>query len=196
MMRRWLLATGGVLLTVLVVSTASNAVDKPGVRKPAKSARAPMLPEFTADREADALRFVRAYHAELADLLEQLKAMNVQQYQRAIRELYHASEMLAVARARDPERYKLDLEAWQWKSRVELLTARLASSRDPSIEKDLRGMVAKQVDVQLAQHHLERDRLRQRLEKVETLINRLESDRDKMIENRLRKLARAKSSRL
>jgi hypothetical protein len=110
--------------------------------------------------------------------------------------LYQASELLAAARLRDPERYKLDLEAWQLKSRVELLAARLTSSGNPSIEKELRGMVAKQVEVQLAQHYLERDRLRQRLEKVETLIHRLESDREKTIENRLRKLSRVKSARL
>lgn len=194
-MRRLLLAMGGVLLCALVVSTASIAVDKPEIRKPARPQK-PVLPEFTAEREADALRFVRNHHTELADLLEQLKGMNLPQYQRAIRELYQASELLAAARLRDPERYKLDLEAWQWKSRVELLAARLASSRDPSMEKDLRRLLGKQVDVQLAQQYLERDRLRQKLEKVETQIRRLESDRDKTIENRFRKLIRVKPSRL
>src|ERR1700719_964914 len=103
----------------------------PKVVKPAE--RVPLTPE----REAAAITFVRQHHAELVDLLNQLKESKPAEYQAAIRELFQTSERLAPLSEQAPPRYELELEAWKVKSRIQLLAARSTMSGDKSFEDQL-----------------------------------------------------------
>ena len=79
----------------------------------------------TPEREAAVMTFVKQHHAELAELLVQLKASNSKEYEQAIRELFRTSERLAQIQERDMPQYELELKHWQVQSRVQLLSARV-----------------------------------------------------------------------
>ncbi len=85
---------------------------------------------ITPEREAAVNTFVSLHHAELESLLKKLKTSNPKQYDKAVRELYLTSERLAQLHESEPQRYELELQAWQVQSRVQLLTAKITMSPD------------------------------------------------------------------
>lgn len=187
--------TAVVAAGLFALTADANLVKRPKA-SPAKLARQvdrDKLPSFTPEREAAALTFVRAYHPELAKLLEQLKTMKRNEYEHAIRELFQTSENLTQVKERDPKRYAFELESWQLQSRIELLAARLSQASSSSLEKELRNLLEKQVQSEIKRRKSERDRLQSQLQKVETSINELEKRRDQAVESRFRKLVRARS---
>jgi hypothetical protein len=187
-----LLARALPALAALVLAASALAYEGPDDdRDKAKSqpvARKAANPEGspTPDAEAAALAFVRENHPELAGLLEQLKPMKPAEYERAVRELATVSRNLAVLKARNPRAYELGLDAWKARSRVELLTAKLASTPGPSpeLESQLRRAVEDQLDSEIRQQKFERDQVEARLKKVRENLDRLESRRDSIIESR------------
>ena len=159
----------------------SKTKNQPAVRKPANPEGPP-----TPEAEAAALAFVRENHPELAGLLMQLKPMKPAEYERAIRELATISRNLAALKARNPRAYELGLDVWKARSRVELLTAKLASASGPSaeLESQLRRAVEDQLDSEIRQQTFERDQVEARLKKLSENLDRLESRRDAIIESR------------
>jgi hypothetical protein len=155
-----------------------------------KGARAAKLPGFTPEREAAALTFVAQHHPELAALLHRLKPMNPAAYEQAIGELFRISETLADLRQRDARRYELGLEAWKAKSRVELLTAELASGPSPELEDRLRAALADQIDVQVRQQRLDLEQAEARVRKVRENLDRLETGREDLVESRYQGLVK------
>lgn len=141
-----------------------------------------------AEREAAALAFVREHHPELASLLEQLKAMKPDQYERAIAELAQVGRTLANYKKNDERRYRLALEAWKAKSRAELLAAQLVTTPDAELEGQLRAAVENQLAVEIRQQRLEREIVEARLRKLDETIGRLESRRDALVESRYQAL--------
>ncbi len=131
-----------------------------------------------ANDETVALEFVRANHAELADVLASLKPMRPDDYKKAVRDLAQVSRALTKMKSNDSERYALGLEAWKARSRVDLLAARLASAvgSTAELESDLRRAVGAQLDVEIRQQRHEKQVVEQRLKKVTEILNRLESD--------------------
>jgi hypothetical protein len=142
-----------------------TADSPPKAAKPAE--RAPLTPE----REAAAITFVRQHHAELVDLLNQLKETKPTEYQTAIRELFQTSERLAQLREQDPQRYELELDAWKTKSRIQLLAARSTMSGDKSLEDQLHAALNQQADIRLRLMKLDRERVAERLQKLEKGID-------------------------
>jgi exonuclease VII large subunit len=181
-------------LAALVVAAQAFAFDgpdqdqDPNHLKNRPDAKTPANPERlpTPDPEAAALAFVREHHPELADLLQQLKPMKPAEYERAVRELALISRNLAALKARNPRAYELGLDVWKARSRVELLTARLASASGPSpeLESRLRRAVEDQLDAEVRQQKFKRDQVEQRLKNLEENLDRLESRRDSIIESR------------
>jgi hypothetical protein len=139
-------------------------------------------------REAAVLEFVRENHPELAELLEQLKAMKPEQYARAIAELSQVNKTLANLKRNDDGRYPLALEAWKARSRAELLTAQLAGTPGPELERQLRAAVENLVAVEIRQQRLERELVEVRLQRLNETIKRLESRRDAVVESRYQSL--------
>jgi hypothetical protein len=139
-----------------------------------QAAQRPMPPE----REAAALTFARLHHPELAELLVQLKKNRPAEYQRALRDLFQASERLARIEEKSPERYELTLEAWKLESRSRLLAARMTMSDDPALEAELKATLLQLVDVRVRELKLERERIAQRVEKIDEMISAIEADRE------------------
>jgi hypothetical protein len=172
------------LLGLLALLPDARAQTAPTTGKAAKAARS----AFTPEREAAALTFVARHHPELAALLERLKPMNRGEYEKAIGELFRASENLAALRDRDPRRHALMLDAWKARSRVDLLAAQFAAQPSPEGESALRAAIEAQMDVELAQNRFERELAAARLKRADDAIARLTKDRDRAIANRLESL--------
>src|SRR5262249_49335957 len=146
--------------------------NQPAARKPATPEGPP-----TPEAEAAALAFVRENHPELAELLQQLKPMKPAEYEQAVRELAKVSRNLATIKAGNPQRYELNLNVWKARSRVELLTAKLASALGPSpeLESQLRRAVEDQLDMEIRQQRFERDQVEERLKKLKENLDRLQA---------------------
>jgi hypothetical protein len=166
---------------------APYANPKAGARYAAKAAPA----EPFAVREEEALAFVREHYPQLAALVEQLKAMRPDEYEKAINELYQDSRSLAgLKKLPDARRYEAALETWKAKSKVQVLAAQLASAPSDELEAQLRTALGKQLDAQLRNQKLERDTLQSRLRKLDEQIDRQEKNRDQLIESRFQGLVK------
>jgi hypothetical protein len=143
-----------------------------------------------AEREAAALAFVRENHAELADLLEQLKAMKPDQYERAINELWQIQRTLANYKKNEKRRYQPALDVWKARSRAELLAAQMAGTPDAALEDSLRAALKTQLDAEIRQQKMERELAAERLKKLDEGIQRLESRHDKLVESRYQIMVR------
>jgi hypothetical protein len=179
------------LLTTILLSPAFAVRGEPPKNQPApaaKTAKAPERAAMTPEREAAAITFVRQHHAELVDLLNQLKETKPAEYQAAIRELFQTSERLAQLREQDPQRYELELAAWKIKSRIQLLAARSTMSGDKSFEEQLRAALAEQADVRLNLLKLERDRTADRLQKLDKGIEQFQTGEAAEIERQFARL--------
>jgi hypothetical protein len=140
------------------------------------------LPAFTPEREAAALAFVTANHSELAKVIEQLRVMQPEQYEAAIRELFATSERLSKIREQHPRRYPLELDAWKTRSRIQLLLARASLSDDPAIEQSLREALVAQSDLRVAQLELQRTQLAERLAKMDADLAKIKGSRDREVQ--------------
>ena len=167
------------------VSTSSRQTSGAIAAVLSKSKAGNKSPSFTPEREAAALAFVQANHVELAAVLTQLKTMQREQYENAIRDLFRVSEELAKAKDQDPQRYALELQSWQAKSRVQLLAARASVSDDPALEAELRTALERQTDVQIALLQAQRTQATERLKKLSDSLGHLERDRKKQVDKQL-----------
>src|SRR5262245_44318637 len=126
----------------------------PGSRS-AKRAEKPAAPASPAEREELVLAFVREHHPELAALLESLKTMRPNEYNRAITELYQVSRSLENLKQHNPRRYEVGLELWKAKSKAELLAAKLVSSPSAELESQLRAALEQQLELEIRQQQVE-----------------------------------------
>jgi hypothetical protein len=140
-------------------------------------------------REVAVMAFVRKNHPELAEVLEQLKAMKPDEYERAINELWQVNRQLAAFRKNDERRYQPALDVWKARSRAQLIAAQMVGGT-PSreLEGRLRGAIKTQLDAEIRQQRNERMLLQERLRKLDEAIDRLESRRDKIVESRYQSL--------
>lgn len=151
---------------------------------------------LTAARIAAATTFAEEHHPELADLLSRLKKHNRPEYRNAIRELYQTSEKLARTRERWPERYELDLEAWKLDSRIRLILAQMmVTDDDAALDQELEDLLLKRVEVQLRQLTLTRDRLADRVDRLDAEIAKIESDRRAAAKRALMRVKRSLKAR-
>ena len=152
-----------------------------------------MPPGLTPEREAAAMTFVRQHHAELVDLLRYLKDEEPQAYRQAVLDLFRASERLAQAQERDYERYELELAIWKTESRIELLAARVKmAGRDSPEGQALLSQLARQLedrhDLKMQRLALDRQRILERLERIEKQLESMEANRASAIERELTRL--------
>lgn len=174
----------GLLATITWSASAALGDEPRGPAAAAKSVK-PAHPSFTPEREAAAVTFVTMNHPELADLLAQLKSTRRKEYEAAVRDLYRVCERMAQIKDRDPERHSLELSAWKVRSQVQLLAARGSMSDSKTIESELRTLLAKQQELQLAQLKLERRRAQQRLQKAEQALAQFERNRAAQLDNQV-----------
>ena len=174
-----------------------SSVEKPAAKEPAKpfAKEGPKarLIAITPERESAVVSFVERNHPELAELLAHLKTNQPREYDRAVRDLFRVTEKLAMVHERDDRQYDLELKAWKAQSRAQLLVARLKmtdpeSGDSEELKKQLREILAEQMQARLDVMRLERERVSGRLEKLNEDISRLEKDRDSVIEAHLKNL--------
>ena len=149
-------------------------------------------PAFTREREAAALEFVRLHHPELAELLDRLKSNHRSEYERAVRELFRTSERFAQLQERNPGRYQSDLQLWKLNSRIQVLIARLAMETDPQVERELRAVLAEQIELKRQQLQSERDKAAAKLAELD---RELERDGKATVEERLQQLVQGTKDR-
>lgn len=191
-MSRWLASF--VLALVLAGGALAQPERPPAIAKAGKAAKAAVA--FSPERESAGLAFARKHHEALVPLLEALKGRNATAYRQAVVDLSLAGDRLALLRQRDPKRYEVELAAWKARSRVEVLSARMASRPSASAEAELKEAIGRQVDAERARLKAERDEVAARLARLNEQLERLERDRDRAVEAKFKKLAdRGKKAR-
>jgi hypothetical protein len=168
-------------------SSASPSASAP-VKKEAKVRPAPRL---TPEREAAAISFVQRNHPELAELLSYLKSSQPDEYERAIRDIFRATERLALIQERDSLQYDLEVAAWTAQSRVQLLAAKLKMGASDELTRQLREALKTQNETRLALLKHERQKAADRVERLEKEIARFENDREQVINKQLSLLTKA-----
>jgi hypothetical protein len=144
----------------------------------------------TPEREAAVLNFVQRNHAELADLLAVLKTSQPDEYERALREIFRATERMNQIQERDPLQYELEVAAWTAQSRVQLLAAKLKMGETDELLKQLRDGLRAQNEAKLSLLKHERQKAVDRMSKIDADIARFESARDDVIDQQLKLLTR------
>ena len=146
---------------------------------------------LTPAREAAGMTFAQLHHPELAKLLARLKKKQAKQYEQAMRQLFQTSERLARTRERAPERYELELEAWKLDSRIRLIAARMTMNSDAEMDDELKALVKARAEIRLRQLKAERNRLAERLGRVDSLIEKISSDPEATAAKELQRIKRS-----
>jgi hypothetical protein len=167
---------------------ASPPVEQSTTRKDSKARPGPRI---TPEREAAAISFVQRNHPELAELLGYLKTSQPEEYERAIRDIFRATERLALIQERDSLQYDLEVAAWTAQSRVQLLAARLKMGATDELKNQLREALKTQNEAKLALLKHERQKAVDRVERLGKEIARFESDREQVINKQLSLLTKA-----
>lgn len=178
------------LFGLLLLLVPTLGADDPAPQAPGSTAKkpAPSPAEFDADREAEALAFVREHHAELATVLDALRPMAPAEYRKAIVELSQVARSLALIRAKNPPRYAVQLDCWKAKSRAELLAARLAGAPSDDLRARLRSAIEAKVDADIARHRSELEQAEAAARRAREALARLQNNRAVVVENRYRAL--------
>lgn len=175
------IATPGLILAAgLAVSAGSPAV----AAEPGAAAAA-------AERERRVVSFVEEHQPELARLLTNLAERKPADYARALEELDRSVQPLTTGRAKDPRLHEMELQAWQARTRVELLGARCMAAKKVSVserealERQLRDAIIAELDIRAAQLAYRKQRSTAWYDRQ---INRLATKRDDLVNARLKSL--------
>lgn len=174
-------------------SAAEKANSAP-VRSSGK-AKAKLAIAVTPEREAAVMTFIERNHAELGELLTHLKENQPAAYEQAVREIFRTTERLAQVKERDPQQYELEVVVWKSQSRVQLIVAKMKMAVTDTLKADLRLALAAQVDAKLALQHHERQKLSDRLTKLDSDIVRQTADREKIIDRQFQQYAQGRGGK-
>lgn len=146
-------------------------------------------------QEKIALKFAKEHHRELFKLVSQLKDMDSQQYQSAIAELYETSERIGKYAEKTPERFAAEIELWKIDSRVRLLVARSVAGMDDKTRDEVKRLLRRRNEIQAEQLQRDRDKLHERLVRIEKQITDLNDRGEELAENELDRLLRTAQNR-
>jgi hypothetical protein len=190
-------AVVGAIVMPLVTGSAGSLVIRNVARAESAgdSAVALLRPDGTQQMSgsgphAAAITFARQHHPELAELLGQLRQGDPRAFAEAVADIERALDRLEKLRDRQPERYASALEEWRLSSRIQLVLARLAISKDPLLEVELADLVRQRQDVRLAQLRAERERMERRIEKIGAMLAEHDADANEAVERECRELVR------
>lgn len=143
------------------------------------------------EREQRVVSFVQKHQPELATVLAHLAKSRPADHARAIEELDRSVQPLIGGKAKDPRLHELELLAWQARTRVELLGARVMAGKESrgkdreQLERQLREAIATELDVRAEQLAYRKQRSAAWYDRQ---INRLAEKRDSLIAARLKAL--------
>jgi len=185
-------ASLSVIARVLIALSAGTlAAAEAGPNPTAKKERGKPPVVVTPQQEADVLQFLRQHHTELAELLGHLQVTRPADYSRAIRDIGHSRERLRQFEKGDRLRYELEVQSWALESKIQLLVARLAMSDSESLREELRRLLADQFDLKLQLAKLERERMAERLQKLDEQVQRMSGNRADLLEREFQSLTRS-----
>lgn len=150
----------------------------------------PAAPAAADDREQRVVAFVAAHQPELGEVLAHLRKRKPAEYARAIEELDRSVQPLTSGKAKDPRLHELELLAWQARTRVDLLGARLMSGKEKDknreqVERQLREAIAAELDIRAEKLAYRKQRSAAWYDRQ---INRLSEKRDALIDARMKAL--------
>ncbi len=148
----------------------------------------------TGDREA-AIKFAADNHPELARLLEQLQKSRPNEFARAAKELDQQRQLLERVREKNPARYSAQLESWKKDSQIRVLMARWSHSKDPTIEKHVRELLAQRHEARAVQLYADKKRLAEQQRKLDEQIAAAEEPAEAQIDKEWEQLSRKAGSR-
>lgn len=127
---------------------------------------------LSAEQTEQALEFARQHHAELGELLSELKDSSPAGFRRGIREVHRTVQRLERFRSKQPTRHARELQRWKTESRIRLLTAQWLMSQDPELERQIKELLQQRQQTRLEQLTADRDKLESRLQQLEKQISR------------------------
>jgi DNA anti-recombination protein RmuC len=107
-------------------------------------------------------------------------------------DLFRASERLAQQKEINHDRYEVDLAIWKVESRIELLSARLKmagrdSPEGESLVAQLRKLLEERHNLRAERLAHDRQKLAERLEKIDRQLETMRANREQNIERDLRR---------
>lgn len=140
--------------------------------------------------EAEVMTFARQHHAELAELLEQLRNAESPEFERALRQLSTRIVRLQRIQERTPKRYDHELRIWKNQSQTQLLVARWVMMFDPELERQIRELMRQRIEMGQEQLRLEKQELQERLKNVEEQLAKDSRQTDRLVDREWQKFSR------
>lgn len=182
-----MVVTVTLLLVGVSVVSGADAERRSGGRKDKAKTPAAVTPQ----QEADVMQFLRRHHTELAELLGHLQTRRPADYNRAIRDLWHARERLRQFEKGDSQRYEMELQAWVLQSKIHLLVARLAMEDSDTLRDELRRLLAEQLELKVRASQADRDRTAERLKRLDEQLQRLTGSRTEILDKEFLSLTKS-----
>ena len=144
--------------------------------------------QLAVQNERTAMGLAQKHHPELADLLAGLKNENPKAFASAMQSLYSDATRLKRILSKNPDQHPHALKAWEARSRIRLLAARMKRREKPEDEKELLRLLSLEEEAKRRVSELQRERLGQLMQRVD---KRLDKDASQTIEQQLKQLRRA-----
>jgi len=152
-----------------VDGTKSDEATKSDAGSKAKSdaVRKSVRTELSVQDQQLAMEFAREHHPELFRLLEQLQKSRPAEFSRGVRDLHQQTQNILRSKEKNPQRYESQLAAWKLDSQIRVLTARWTRTKDQSLEKQIRELLAQRQELKKSQLEADEKRLQEQLRRIE-----------------------------
>lgn len=158
---------------------ASGQATAPDKKKPVTA--------ITEKRRTELLNFCKQHHEELIPLLESLQKKRPAEFEKALRTLDREIKQLQMVKSK--ERYEKLLAQWVLRSKIKLLSARLAvrTSKEQRAKttSSLSKLIGQLQDLKIKHLNEEREATKARLTKISAQIDQLRSTRDAEIKKQI-----------
>ena len=181
-----------VLIALLLVPLASADLPATNARSLADNRTTSSTSEATTERretERMVEDLVQSHLPEMTSVLKQLRNVQPEAYERAIKDLFKAARKLELAEKRDQRLFEIEVELLQAEYQASLLMAKLKVRDSESDRRKLRDAAARLQRAQTSRSEYDVDVFRKRLERaqrqLDSAVTRLESrkkDADTQVE--------------
>lgn len=173
---------------------ASKSSAQQPSKKPSKAKKGPATSpdkkkpvNVPAARRTELLKFCEQHHEELLPLLESLRKKRPEEFEKALRTLDREINQLQAVKSKD--RHEKLLEQWVLRSKIKLLSAKLAvrTSKEQRVKTtaSLTKLIVQLQDLKLKHLSDEQQATRSRLAKITTQIDQLRETRDAEIKKQI-----------
>lgn len=171
-----------VLIAPLLVPLASADLPATNARSLADNRTTSSTSEATTEkRETERMveDLVQSHLPEMTSVLKQLRNVQPEAYERAIKDLFKAARKLELAEKRDQRLFEIEVELLQAEYQASLLMAKLKVRDSESDRRKLRDAAARLQRAQISRSEYDVDVFRKRLERaqrqLDSAVTRLES---------------------